>query len=61
MSKDLRQADFSNLSVTQMTVEQRAELRRRLDAFMDAYGVKPRRTEPEPDKNVRKWVPGMKA
>ena len=63
MSKqhELRQADFSNLTVSQMTPEQRAEMRRRFETFMKEVVGLPPRAEPERPANVRKWVPGMKA
>ncbi len=64
MSKhhELRQADLSNLTVSQMTPEQRTEMRRRFDAFMkEMVGVPLIKPKPEQPANVRKWVPGMKA
>jgi hypothetical protein len=61
MAEDLRQADLSGLALKDMTAAQRAEMRRRLDAFVEAYTGRDR-AAPEPKaKNVRKWVPGMKA
>lgn len=63
MSKqdDLRQADLSHLTVSQMTPAQRAEMRRRFEVFMkEIVGLPPREAPPRP-ANVRKWVPGMKA
>jgi hypothetical protein len=63
MSKqnELRQADLSHLTVSQMTPAQRAEMRRRFDAFMRDMTGAPPKAEPERPANVRKWVPGMKA
>ncbi len=59
---ELRQADLSNLTVSQMTPEQRIEMRRRFDAFMkEMVGVPLIKPKPERAANVRKWVPGMKA
>ena len=60
MADDLRQADLSGLSLKEMDAAQRAEMRRRLDAFVDAFADRPRPPEP-PKPNVRKWVPGRKA
>ena len=61
MPTDLRQADLSGLSLKEMTPAQRAEMRRRLDVFVEAFAGRTR-PSPEPEKpNVRKWVPGMKA
>ncbi len=68
---ELRQADLSNLTVRQMTPAQRAELRRRYDAFVakfgPAAGVKlpaPKaKTKPRAAKGkakLRKWVPATK-
>ena len=57
---NLAQADLSGLSIKEMSVEQRAELKRRFEVFRLAYaGV--RATPPETPKETRKWVPGMKA
>ncbi len=58
---DLRHADFSNLTVSQMTPAQRAEMRRRFEVFMKEIVGLPPRSAPERPANVRKWVPGMKA
>jgi hypothetical protein len=60
MDDDLRQADLSKLSIRQMTPAQRAELRRRFDTFMEAFGGKPKEVAPVMPPNVKKWVPGMK-
>lgn len=63
MSKqdDLRHADLSHLTVSQMTPAQRAEMRRRFEVFMKEIVGLPPRAAPERPANVRKWVPGMKA
>jgi len=60
---DLRQADFSLLSVREMTPDQRAELKRRYQHFIanfqpgtDAKLPPARTAEPTP----RKWVPDRK-
>ena len=60
MADDLRQADLSGLSMKQMTAEQRAELRRRLETFVDAFVPKPKEAANTAKPKVRKWVPGMK-
>lgn len=60
MTDDLRQADLSRLSLKEMNAAQRAELRRRLEAFVRAYTGRPA-APPERPKKVRKWIPGMKA
>ncbi len=59
MSQDLRQADLSDLTLKQMSSEQRTELRRRFETFIKAFAPAPT-MEAEPPKKVRKWVPGMK-
>jgi hypothetical protein len=63
MSKqnELRQADLSHLTVSQMTPEQRAEMRRRFETFMKGMANLAVPAAPERPANVRKWVPGMKA
>jgi hypothetical protein len=60
MGDELRQADLSNLTIKQMTPEQRAELRRRFEEFVAAFTKNgpPRQVTTAP--KVRKWVPGMK-
>ena len=58
MGEDLRQADLSHLALKDMTPEQRAEMRRRLDVFVGAMAK--REVLPAAPKRVRKWVPGMK-
>jgi len=60
MTEHLSQADLSALSLKDMNPAQRAEMRRRLDAFVSAYTGRPP-APPEQPKNIRKWVPGMKA
>ena len=63
MSKqnELHQADLSHLTVSQMTPEQRAEMRRRFETFMKEMVGLPTPAAPARPANVRKWVPGMKA
>jgi hypothetical protein len=60
MAKDLRQADLSHLTVTQMNAEEKAEIRRRFEEFVGAF----RKTGPNEQitaaPKVKKWVPGMK-
>lgn len=60
MADDLSQADLSGLTLKQMNAEQRAELRRRLETFVDAF-AKPKAAAAPPKSKVRKWMPGMKA
>ena len=63
MSNDeLRQADLSHLSITDMTPAQRAELKRRYSHFVESFGpadAKPADKKPAP--KPQKWVPGKKA
>ena len=59
---DLRQADLSHLSLSEMTPEQRAEMRRRYDDFVQRLAKPPK----APERRIKapsraKWVPGMKA
>ena len=56
---DLKQADLSGLSLKEMTVVQRAELKRRFETFRQAMTGAPPPPEEAP-KKTRKWVPGMK-
>jgi hypothetical protein len=57
---DLSQADLSGLSLKEMTVQQRAELKRRFQTFRQAMAGTPPPAAEAP-KKTRKWVPGMKA
>ena len=60
---DLRQADLSHLRLQEMTPDQRAELRRRYQTFIEHFGgtaTAPTRY-PAPKPRVRKWVPGRGA
>lgn len=66
---ELRQADLSNLSVRQMTPAQRAELRRRYDAFVAKFGppaeakTKPQAAKAKaraPKGKLKKWAPAKK-
>jgi hypothetical protein len=61
--ENLRQADLSHLEVKDMTPEQRAELKRRYDAFVrDVARRGPVRTRlPGAPKKLVKWVPGKRA
>ncbi len=61
VSKDLRQADLSNLSLKQMNAAQREEMRRRFRSFMENYAGRLSTKPAETPKKVKKWVPGMKA
>jgi hypothetical protein len=62
---DLRQADFSHLSVRTMTRAQRAELKRRYAAFVASFGPETAAKLPAPKKaksaKPKKWVPGKRA
>jgi hypothetical protein len=58
---DLRQADLSRLTLKQMNTDQRAEMKRRLESFMQAFAGRSASTTPEPPKKVKKWTPGMKS
>jgi hypothetical protein len=60
MADELRQANLSDLTLKQMTAEQRAEMRRRLEVFVDAFAPKAKTGAAPAKSNVRKWVPGMK-
>lgn len=57
---ELRQADLSNLSVRQMTPAQRAELRRRYDAFVAKFGPTAKAKPRAPNGKLKKWVPAKK-
>jgi hypothetical protein len=56
---DLQQRDLSHLTVAQMSAAERAELRRRYDAFVATMGHRP----PIPGKSgraarsLRRWMP----
>ena len=57
---DLKQRDLSNLSVEQMSAAERAELRRRYEAFVRVMGWAPEvpsRAAVNP-RRARRWVPG---
>jgi hypothetical protein len=60
---DLRHADLSQLSVRDMTPAQRAELKRRYQTFVSAFG--PTTAAKLPGKaessKPKKWVPGKRA
>jgi hypothetical protein len=61
---DLRNADLTQLSVREMTPTQRAELKRRYQTFVAAFG--PTTAAKLPASKTRtpkpkKWVPGKKA
>jgi L-2-hydroxyglutarate oxidase LhgO len=60
MSDELRQANLSHLSIKQMSPAQRAEIRRRFEAFVTNFVKQAPAAEPETPQKVRKWVPGMK-
>jgi hypothetical protein len=59
---ELRQADLSHLRLQEMTSEQRAELRRRYETFVNHFGgtaTAPTRY-PAKKPRVRKWTPGQR-
>jgi hypothetical protein len=61
MPEDLRNADLSDLSVRDMTPEQRAELRRRFRDFLQNVwksGARP--APPAAAKKVRRWTPAKR-
>ena len=60
MGDDLRQADLSNLTINQMTKEQRLEIRRRFEEFVAAFAKNGPNQQITAAPKVRKWVPGMK-
>jgi hypothetical protein len=60
MPEDLRNADLSDLSVRDMTAEQRAELRRRFRDFLQNVwkgGARPAASPAAAAKRVRRWTP----
>jgi hypothetical protein len=61
---ELRNADFSRLSVREMTPAQRAELKRRYAAFVANFGPATAAKLPGGKAKTpkpKKWVPGKKA
>ena len=61
---DLRNADFSRLSVRQMTPAQRAELKRRYADFVANFGPATAAKLPGGKAKTpkpKKWVPGKRA
>jgi hypothetical protein len=60
----LSQADLSHLRLQDMTPEQRAELRRRYDAFVRHFGdgapASSAGTSAKKKSTPRKWLPGAK-
>jgi hypothetical protein len=60
--EDLRQADLSHLAVNEMTIAQRAEIRRRYADFIKRLAKPPAaKPTPTPTRPSSKWTPGMKA
>jgi hypothetical protein len=58
MAEDLRNADLSDLSVRDMTPEQRAELRRRFRDFLqNVWKAGSRPGVQSAPKKVRRWAP----
>jgi hypothetical protein len=62
MAEDIRNADLSNLSVRDMTPEQRAELRRRFRDFLQNVwkAGSPSASPSMPPKKVKRWVPAKR-
>ncbi|HXP77370.1 MAG TPA: hypothetical protein VN823_24765 [Stellaceae bacterium] len=60
---ELRNADLSQLSVRDMTPAQRAELKRRYQTFVAAFGPTTAAKLPGKAKTPKpkKWVPGKRA
>lgn len=56
---ELSQRDFSDRKVQDLAPEERHELRRRFNQFMEALRVGPATAEPEPQKEVTKWDPAL--
>ena len=59
----LSQADLSHLRLQDMTPEQRAELRRRYDAFVRHFGdgaPSSTNTNAKKKSTPRKWIPGAR-
>jgi hypothetical protein len=61
--EQLRQADLSHLRLQDMTPDQRAELRRRYEHFVQHFGsgVPVSKAAPKKTPRVRKWTPGAKS
>ncbi|MGO1120160.1 hypothetical protein ACTL6U_15755 [Rhodovibrionaceae bacterium A322] len=53
---DIQQQDFSGKRLKDMTDEERKEMERRFMDFFRSVGGKIA-TDPEPEKDVRKWNP----
>jgi hypothetical protein len=54
----LRQQDLTSLRVQEMKPAERAELLRRYTIFVDHFRIDESAEPAEPQKPVRKWVPG---
>jgi hypothetical protein len=60
--EDLQQADLTHLRVTEMTPEQKAEMRRRYVEFVRRLAKPPvAAAAPVRTSKATKWVPGAKA
>lgn len=57
---DLRQADLSELSVSDMSPAQRAELKRRYRRFVANFQPETTAKVPVATGKPKKWVPGRK-
>ena len=60
MADDLSQADLSRIPVNKMTAAEKAEIKRRFEAFVDNFVPKTANPQIRSAPRVRKWVPGMK-
>jgi hypothetical protein len=59
-AEELRQVDLSHLRIQEMTPGQRAELRRRYDAFIRHFGRSGTALPPVDKARIKKWTPGAK-
>jgi hypothetical protein len=59
---DLRNADLSNIEVSEMTAEQHAELRRRYEDFIrHVVRAAPKQAPPQQSpRRVQRWQPGKR-
>ncbi|HWK44076.1 MAG TPA: hypothetical protein VNT30_05125 [Stellaceae bacterium] len=55
---DLSQLDLSNLTLKQMTADQKAEMKRRLDVFVRSLTVAKVQVAAAGPKKPAKWIPG---
>ena len=57
---DLSQTDLSNLTLKQMTIDQKAEMKRRLDLFVRSLNVAKVEVPVGKSTKPAKWNPGAK-